>query len=117
MKTGSVCPEMSKDAKTMRKSTIWDREEPEGALQIRNLRRLPRLNPHPVRVIGERFIGNSFPFMGLVSKTWSRMLGRIASYAEKGTSGDPTARDAESISYKNYEAGANERVRKRSQSR
>jgi len=55
--------------------------------------------------------------MGLVSKTWSRMLGRIASYAEKGTSGDPTARDAESISYKNYEAGANERVRKRSQSR
>jgi len=70
-----------------------------------------------IRVIGERFIGNSFPFMGLVSKTWSRMLGRIASYAEKGTSGDPTARDAESISYKNYEAGANERVRKRSQSR
>jgi len=51
MKTGSVCPEMSKDAKTMRKSTIWDREEPEGALQIRNLRRLPRLNPHPANGI------------------------------------------------------------------
>ncbi len=32
----------------MRKSTIWDRDEAEGVHQIRNLRRLPRLNPNPV---------------------------------------------------------------------
>jgi len=74
MKTGSVCPEMSKDPKTMRKSTIWDRDEAEGVRQIRNLRRLPRLNPHPVS-------SEQLSIMSLMYATASVVLGVAAAFA------------------------------------